>query len=412
VSGKKSPPDRSRTLRRAFFPGHLNVPLLHGGPALVYADLMNSPPADRPPEPTRPSPGPLVLTLDAGGTNFVFNAIQDFKLVLPGGIVLPAMGHDLPKSLGNLASGFKQVLARTADRGPCVAASFAFPGPADYGAGIMGDLDNLPAYRGAVPLGRILREELGIPIFINNDGDLFAYGVALHGELRDLNQELARQGSPRRLTSLIGMTLGTGWGCGFAYGDEMFIGSSSTGLEIGACPYGDRRAIEETVSRTGIVRCFRDELERQGVRFTADAGDPRLPERIAHDARKGSDEPEARAARWAFDQFAAAFATGTNWAISLFDPDLVAVGGGLAGAWDVFFAQALSRLRSKHASGRPRLYKRVFDLGAAEEREAFLRSETDVMAGKKVGIVRTRLDTAEAIMLGAYRVALKKVAIG
>ena len=36
---------------------------------------------------------------------------------------------------------------------PPVAISFAFPGPADYPAGIIGDLANLPAFRGGVALG-------------------------------------------------------------------------------------------------------------------------------------------------------------------------------------------------------------------------------------------------------------------
>ena len=40
--------------------------------------------------PPRSGEQPLVLTLDAGGTNFVFNAIREFRLVLDEGIVLPA----------------------------------------------------------------------------------------------------------------------------------------------------------------------------------------------------------------------------------------------------------------------------------------------------------------------------------
>jgi glucokinase len=349
---------------------------------------------------------PLVLTLDAGGTNFVFNAIQDFRLVLQQPVVLPAAGDDLDRSLGNLIAGFRQVAELTAGSGCPAAASFAFPGPADYAAGIVADLETLPAYRGAVPLGSILQKELGIPVYLNNDGDLFTYGVARHGEFRELNDELQGRGSTRRLASVVGMTLGTGWGCGFVTGSAMFTGSSSTGTELGECPLEDR-AIEETVSRSGIVRLFREELTRGGLPFSFDQEDPTLPERIAALARQGSGE-EARAARAAFAAFGAAFAVGMAWTINLLDPDLVVVGGGLTGAWDLFFPTTLGELRRPYASERSRIFKHVFDLESAPEREAFLRTEQGVMAGKKVGIARTQLDTAEAIMLGAYDVAITK----
>jgi glucokinase len=64
-----------------------------------------------------------------------------------------------------------------------VAISFAFPGPSDYPRGIIGDLGNLPCFRGGVALGPMLEDTFEIPVFINNDGDLFAYGEAIGGFL-------------------------------------------------------------------------------------------------------------------------------------------------------------------------------------------------------------------------------------
>ncbi|HAK93805.1 MAG TPA: hypothetical protein DCM87_02030 [Planctomycetes bacterium] len=356
----------------------------------------------------RATPDPLILTLDAGGTNFVFNAIKGSGLVLDAGVVLPAEGRDLPRSLANLIRGFREVGERTRGLGPPAAASFAFPGPADYRAGVIGELENMPAYGGAVPLAAVLREALGVPVFINNDGDLFACGAARYGELRELDGELRARGSARRLTSLAGMTIGTGWGCGFVADGVMFIGSSSTGMEIGACPYIDGRAIEETVSAGGLVRLFREELGP--TPFPFDADEPGLPERIAALARGGRGAA-APAAERAFRRLGEALAFGLNWAIDLLDPDLVVIGGGLAGAWDLTAPRALACARSAHVSGRARGYKRLFDLGDEVEREEFLRDETSVMEGKKTGIARSRLGTAEAIMRGAYDFALRALGI-
>ncbi len=128
-----------------------------------------------------------IMTLDAGGTNFVFSAICDgSEIVTP--LNLAANGHDLNRCLENILTGFKAI--RRQLKKPPSAISFAFPGPADYVNGIIGDLGNLPAFRGGVALGPMLEDYFGLPVFINNDGDLFAYGEAMHGLLPYINKKL------------------------------------------------------------------------------------------------------------------------------------------------------------------------------------------------------------------------------
>ena len=107
----------------------------------------------------------IVLTLDAGGTNFVFSAIRECKeIVTP--VCLPAASDNLDKCLSALLKGFSLVKDQLEDTP--VAISFAFPGPADYKNGIIGDLPNFPAFRGGIALGPYLEEKFKIPVFINN----------------------------------------------------------------------------------------------------------------------------------------------------------------------------------------------------------------------------------------------------
>ena len=47
---------------------------------------------------------PIVVTLDAGGTNFVFNAMQDGKACTES-ITMPSMAHDLDLCLNTLIKG-------------------------------------------------------------------------------------------------------------------------------------------------------------------------------------------------------------------------------------------------------------------------------------------------------------------
>ena len=92
----------------------------------------------------------IVLTLDAGGTNFVFSAIQSNEEVVEP-VRLPAETQVLEKSLETIKSGFQQVIDKLDLTS--VAISFAFPGPADYPNGIIDNVGNLPAFAGGVPLG-------------------------------------------------------------------------------------------------------------------------------------------------------------------------------------------------------------------------------------------------------------------
>ena len=133
------------------------------------------------------------MTLDAGGTNLVFSAIRGGEeIVAP--VVCPTVADDLEACLQRIASGFEQVRRLLSE--PSAAISFAFPGPADYRAGVIGDLPNFPAFRGGVALGPFLEHRFGIPVFINNDGNLFAYGEALSGVLPAVNARLAAAETP------------------------------------------------------------------------------------------------------------------------------------------------------------------------------------------------------------------------
>ena len=124
----------------------------------------------------------IVLTLDAGGTNMVFGAMKGEQYVGEP-ITLPANANDLDLCLKTMVVGFESVMNSLGGEKP-VAISFAFPGPADYPNGIIGGyLPNFPSFRDGVALGPFLEEKFGVPVFINNDGDLYAFGEALGGVL-------------------------------------------------------------------------------------------------------------------------------------------------------------------------------------------------------------------------------------
>jgi len=171
----------------------------------------------------------IVMTLDAGGTNFVFSAMRGLNAIVDP-ITLPSNANNLDNCLNSIVDGFKEVRSKLKEKP--VAISFAFPGPADYPNGIIGDLGNLPAFRGGIALGPMLEEIFDLPVFINNDGDLFAYGEAIAGLLPEVNKMLEQADSPKRYNNLFGITMGTGFGGGLVYNNQLYIGDNSAGSEI------------------------------------------------------------------------------------------------------------------------------------------------------------------------------------
>jgi len=167
----------------------------------------------------------VVITLDAGGTNLVFGAMQANKFIVDP-ITLPSNADNLDKCLATMVEGFQAVIDKLEEKP--VAISFAFPGPADYPNGIIGGyLPNFPSFREGVALGPFLEYKFGIPVFINNDGDLFAYGEALGGALPEVNARLEALGSPKKYKNLVGYTFGTGLGVGLVIDNRLNRGDNS-----------------------------------------------------------------------------------------------------------------------------------------------------------------------------------------
>ena len=261
-----------------------------------------------------------MMTLDAGGTNFVFSAIQGGKEVVRP-VTLPACADNLERCLGQLVTGFTEVRSHCSDAP--VAISFAFPGPADYEAGIIGDLPNFPSFRGGVPLGPILEDTFGVPVFINNDGSLFAYGEALTGALPAVNERLRRAGSSKRYRNLLGITLGTGFGAGVVIDGRLLLGDNAAGGSVW-CLRNKRYPdfiVEESVSIRAVRRVY---AERSGD-STA------LTPKDIFDIAEGTRPGDRQAAIASFGEMGEMAGDAIASAVTLVD-GLVVIGGGLAGA--------------------------------------------------------------------------------
>jgi len=357
----------------------------------------------------------VVLTLDAGGTKFTFNAMRSGRLLLEP-LTLPSRADDLDACLEQIRAGFDAVHGATGKTAAAI--SFAFPGPADYPAGVIGDLGNLSAFRGGVALGPMLQDRYGIPVFLNNDGDLFAYGEALGGFLPWVNEQLAQAGSARRHRNLIGFTVGTGLGGGVVHDGRLLLGDNSAAGEVWSLRHRDvRDAFAEEGASIRAVR--REYAQRSGIALDA-APQPREIAAIA----RGESPGDTRAAREAFRRLGEVLGDAIAQALAIID-GLVVIGGGMSEATLLFMPALIAELngplRTVDGKTVARLELTAFDLDDPRGREEFLRQGGREVAvpgatrkalyqpDKRTGVGCSRLGTSAAISLGAYAFALSRL---
>jgi len=355
-----------------------------------------------------------VMTLDAGGTNFVFSAMRGNQSVVEP-FVLPAHAGNLDKSLASITEGFRRV--REALPEPPAAISFAFPGPCDYASGIVIRPGNLPAYRD-VPLTAILEDTFGLPTFINNDGDLFAYGEATAGFLPYVNGLLEKAGSPKRFRNLLGITLGTGFGGGLVRDGQLIIGDNSAAGEVWLLRHKLQRQwnAEEGASIRAVRRAY---AAATGTALEA-APQPKDIFAIA----EGSAEGNREAAREAFRLLGEVTGDAIAEAVTLLD-GLVVIGGGIAGAQRQFLPAVVAEMNSSFHPPDGQIYSRLvaraFNLEDANDLAVFLKGEAKELtvpgsgrtvrfdAMLRVGVGISRLGTSEATAIGAHAYALSRL---
>ena len=356
----------------------------------------------------------VVITLDAGGTNLVFGAMQANKFIVDP-ITLPSHAEDLDKCLATMVEGFRQVIDKLETKP--VAISFAFPGPADYPNGIIGGyLPNFPSFREGVALGPFLEAKFGIPVFINNDGDLFAYGEALGGALPEVNARLEALGSPKKYRNLVGYTFGTGFGVGIVVDNRLNRGDNSC-VETFCLRHKKMPdvIVEEGVAVRAIKRVYAEASGDVNHTF-----EPKEICEIADGTRPGDRE----AAKKAFAELGEIAGDAMATAVTLID-GLIVIGGGITAARKYIMPSLLKELRGKmhtiQGEELNRVQMQVYDLDNEEEFREFAKGAqrplkvygTDRYVAydpqKRIGVMISKRGASQAISVGAYAFALSQL---
>jgi glucokinase len=200
------------------------------------------------------------------------------------------------------------------------------------------------AYR-RLELRRLLHERTGLPTVVDNDARAAAWAEA-------------RFGAGAGTDDLVLVAVGTGIGGGLVLDGAVYRGAAGLGGEVGhmivapdgdPCDCGNRGCLEAMASGSALGRLARAAAARDpGGRLATIAGGPeRVTGEVVFQAAKEGDQ----AAIALFERTGYWLGVGIASLITIFDPDVVVVGGGLAATGDLLLAPARASME-RYVFGR------------------------------------------------------------
>jgi len=221
------------------------------------------------------------------------------------------------------------------------------PSQIDYETGTVESSVNIPLT--GVPLRDELSRRFGVPVFVDNDGNCAALAEAhIVGERH-----------------LVMLTLGTGVGGGVVIDGLTFRGAHGLGAELGHMTVNpDGPACPGNCPNRGCLEayCSGQALERDATELAHDKPDSPLARRVGPDGSVSGRELVSAAddgdpdALLLMENFARMLGVGIGTYVNVFEPQRLAIGGGLSRASHLFFDRAVQEAGSR---ALPALWRRV-----------------------------------------------------
>lgn len=234
------------------------------------------------------------------------------------------------------------------------AVGVSFGGPVDAASGRVILSHHVPGWQD-MPLRDRLAQIFGVPVAVDNDGNIAALGEFRYG---------AGQGC----ASLLYVTVSTGVGGGWVLDGQIYHGADSMAGEIGhtivnpqgpPCICGRRGCVEAMASGPAIARAARARLNAEpgaGAKLRALVGNDLnalTAERVAGAAAEGD-----LLAQRVMEDAAHALGFGIGTAITLMNPERIVIGGGVSKSGERYW-QELRQAASTNTLPEMRSVERI-----------------------------------------------------
>lgn len=243
------------------------------------------------------------------------------------------------------------------------------PGPLDPFEGVIVSPENLPPLKDT-PLRAILEEEFGVPVAIDNDANVVAFGEQWMGAGKGVDNFLC-------------VTLGTGVGGGCVSQGRLLRGFNGNAVEIGhtsidysgpKCLCGGYGCLELYASSTGMVRRTRERIRSWSGETSLGDSDDLTTEEICRAAQQGD-----RLALEMFEETGMLLGVGIVNAVHFLNVEVVAFTGGLARAGELIFEPLRRTIQERGLCG-VKEYIRIIPVQLGED-AALLGAVRLVMEG-------------------------------
>ena len=269
----------------------------------------------------------LGLGIDVGGTTVTIVLVEpDGRVVATREEATPA-GLPAAAALKSVAATARTVAANASlEPRDLAGIGLAVPGALDGERGVLRSSPNLDGWRD-VPVAAIAADALDAPVLVEHDVRMAALGEA-------------RFGAGRGVASFVCVTVGTGIGAAVVLDGRLYRGASDAAGEIGhvpiagdgsePCGCGRRGCLETVASGRAIAERVRRldgrTLDAREVFLAAGAGDATCA-RVVNEAL-------------------AALERGLTILVNVLNPEVIAIGGGVAEAGAAFLDPLRAGLRA------------------------------------------------------------------
>ena len=269
----------------------------------------------------------VVAGVDIGGTNTVFGLVDREGVIVAENKFKTTSYPEIADFVSVLTDSVQKLVSQC--KGVELAGIGIGAPNANYHKGTIELAPNL-AWKGIVPLSKLIGKKINLPIAITNDANAAAMGEMIFG-------------AAKKTKDFIILTLGTGLGSGIVVNGELVYGHTGFAGELGHtiiipggrdCGCGRQGCLETYASASGLVRTVLHLLsEMKEESSLRDIAPSKLTSKhIAEAAFKGDV-----IALEAFDYTAEILSLGIINAVVFSSPEVVFLFGGLAQAGDLLF---------------------------------------------------------------------------
>lgn len=260
------------------------------------------------------------LGIDLGGTNIAAGVVdEEYKIIAKA--KTSTLRHRTAEEIANSMADVAREAVKEAELSleDIESIGVGSPGTVDSDRGIIVYANNIGFLN--TPVGDMLFEKLGRPVYVENDANAAAYGEFVAGSAKDAN-------------SAVCITLGTGVGGGIIIDGKIYSGFNYAGAELGhtvievdgaQCTCGRRGCFEAYSSATGLIRMTKEAMDAHPESKMHEMMGDHISGRLAFNAMRANDS----AAAGVVEKYIKYLAAGITNVINIFQPEVLCIGGGV-----------------------------------------------------------------------------------